>query len=149
MRILISLVITLLFLGQAEAGITFKGGQISSSSGNLNTEKPAKRPDLKFNLNDFDSSHLNRKLSKFDAIRFERRIGLGAPLNRVSQWIGLTRRQAIEKSISERTNDGIAWVTTKDKFTAKQLIKLHYYVSNTWLICLNIKSHSLLILLIF
>ena len=101
MKIFISLVITLFFLGQAEAGIKFRGGQISSSSGNLNTEKPAKRPDLKFNLSDFDSSHLNLKLSKFDAIRFERRIGLGAPLNRVSQWIGLTRRQAIEKSISE------------------------------------------------
>ena len=45
--------------------------------------------------------HLNLKLSKFDAIRFERRIGIGAPLNRVSQWIGLTRKQAIEKTISE------------------------------------------------
>ena len=54
MRILIPLVITLLFLGQAEAGVTFKGGQISSSSGNLKTEKAAERPDLKFNLSDFD-----------------------------------------------------------------------------------------------
>ena len=104
MKIFISLVITLLFLGQAEAGVTFKGGQISSSSGNLKTEKPAERPDLKFNLNDFDSSHLNLKLSKFDAIRFERRIGIGAPLHRVSQWIGLTRKQAIEKTISELEN---------------------------------------------
>ena len=101
MRIFISLVMTLFFFGQAEAGIKFKGGQISSSSGNLNTEKPAERPDLKFNLSDFDASHLSLKLSKFDAIRFERRIGIGAPLDRVSQWIGLTRRQAIEKTISE------------------------------------------------
>ena len=92
---------TFIFTGLAEAAVKFKGGQISSSSGNLKTEKPAERPDLKFNLSNFDSSHLNRKLSKFDAIRFERRIGLGAPLDRVSQWIGLTRRQAIEKSISE------------------------------------------------
>ena len=104
MRILISLAITLLFLGQAEAGVTFKGGQISSSSGNLKTEKPVERPDLKFNLSDFDTSHLNLKLSKFDAIRFERRIGIGAPLHRVSQWIGLTRKQAIEKTISELEN---------------------------------------------
>ena len=70
MRILISLVITLLFLGQAEAGIKFKGGQISSSSGNLNTEKPAKRPDLKFSLGDFDSSHLNLKLYLYHRCRF-------------------------------------------------------------------------------
>ena len=81
MRILISLVIMLFFFGLSEAGVTFKGGQISSSSGNLNTEKPAERPDLKFNLSDFDSSHLNLKLSKLDAIRFERRIGVGAPLD--------------------------------------------------------------------
>ena len=104
MKFLVSIVITLIFLGQAEAGIKFKGGQISSSSGNLKTEKPAERPDLIFNLSDFDSSHLNLKLSKFDAIRFERRIGIGAPLDRVSQWIGLTRQQAIEKAISELEN---------------------------------------------
>ena len=101
MKIFISIIMTLILIGLAEAAVKFKGGQISSSSGNLKTEKPAERPDLKFILSNFDSSHLNRRLSKFDAIRFERRIGLGAPLNRVSQWIGLTRRQAIEKSISE------------------------------------------------
>ena len=101
MNIFISIIATLIFTGLAEAAVNFKGGQISSSSGSLKTEKPAERPDLIFNLSDFDSSHLNLKLSKFDAIRFERRIGIGAPLDRVSQWIGLTRRQAIEKSISE------------------------------------------------
>ena len=101
MKIFTLLLITLFFLGHAEAGIKFKGGQISSSSGNLTTEKPAERPDLKSNLSDFNSSHLNLKLSKFDAIRFERRIGIGAPPDRVTQWIGLTRQQAIEKTISE------------------------------------------------
>ena len=75
-----------------------------SSSGNLKTEKPAERPDLIFTLSDFDSSHLNLKLSKFDAIRFERRIGIGAPLDRVAQWVGLTRQQAIERAISELEN---------------------------------------------
>ena len=116
MKIFISILVALLFAGQAAAAVKFKGGQISSSSGDLKTERPAERPDLKFNLNDFDSSHLNLKLSKFDAVRFERRIGIGAPLDRVSQWIGLTRRQAIEKSISELENhsDGFimpSWVT--------------------------------------
>ena len=101
MKIFISIIITLIFTELAEAAVKFKGGQISSSSGNLKTEKPAERPDLIFTLSDFDSSHLNLKLSKFDAIRFERRIGIGAPLERVTQWIGLTRRQAIEKTISE------------------------------------------------
>ena len=95
---------TFIFIALAEAGVTFKGGQISSSSGDLKTEKPTERPDLVFNLSDFNSSHLNLKLSKFDAIRFERRIGIGAPLDRVSQWIGLTRRQAIEKALSELDN---------------------------------------------
>ena len=116
MKIFISIFVALLFVGQAVAGVKFKGGQISSSSGILKTEKPAERPDLKFTLSNFDSSHLNLKLTKFDAIRFERRIGIGAPLDRVSQWIGLTRQQAIEKSISELENhsDGFvmpSWVT--------------------------------------
>jgi uncharacterized protein (DUF1800 family) len=104
MQIFVSILIALMLIGQAKAGVKIKGGQLSTSSGNLKTEEPAKRPDLIFNLNDFDSSHLNLKLSKFDAIRFERRIGIGAPLNRVSQWIGLTRKQAIEKVISELEN---------------------------------------------
>jgi len=76
MKICISIIITLIFIVLAEAAVNFKGGQISSSSGNLKTEKPAKRPDLIFTMSDFDSSHLNLKLSKFDAIRFERRIGI-------------------------------------------------------------------------
>ena len=110
MKIFISIIITLIFTELAEAAVKFKGGQISSSSGNLKTEKPAERPDLIFTLSDFDSSHLNLKLSKFDAIRFERRIGIGAPLERVTQWIGLTRRQAIEKTISELENIQIQFI---------------------------------------
>ena len=104
MKIFILIIMTLSFTELAEAAVKFKGGQISSSSGNLKTEKPAERPDLIFTLSDFDSSHLNLKLSKFDAIRFERRIGIGAPLDRVAQWVGLTRQQAIERAISELEN---------------------------------------------
>ena len=116
MKIFISIIMTLIFVGLADAAVKFRGGQTSSSSGNLKTERPAERPDLEFALSNFDSTHLNIKLSKFDAIRFERRIGIGAPLDRVSQWIGLTRRQAIEKSISELENhsDGFimpSWFT--------------------------------------
>ena len=104
MKLFFSMLIGLIFFGSVEAAVKFKGGQISSSSGNLKTEKPANRPDLQFDIDNFDSSHLNLKLSKFDAIRFERRIGIGAPPNRVSHWIGLTRRQAIEKTISQLEN---------------------------------------------
>ena len=104
MKKLILLLIASIFFGYAEAGVTFKGGKISSSSGTLNTEEPDERADLNFNLAKFNSSHLNLKLSKIDAIRFERRIGIGAPLDRISQWTGLTRRQAIEKTISQLEN---------------------------------------------
>lgn len=104
MRNFLLTLLMILMIGNAEAGVKFKGGQITSSSGNLKTEKPPERPDLNYNLSDFDSSHLKLKLSKFDAIRYERRIGIGAPLDRVSQWIGLTRQQAIEKTISELEN---------------------------------------------
>ena len=109
MKIFISILLSLIFVGEADAGVKFKGGLIPSSSGNLKTEKPAERPDLNFNLSDFDPSHLNHKLSKFDAIRFERRIGIGAPLDRVSQWIGLTRQRAIEIAISELENHSDAF----------------------------------------
>ena len=45
LKIFISIIITLIFTELAEAAVKFKGGQISSSSGNLKTEKPAERPD--------------------------------------------------------------------------------------------------------
>ena len=101
MRLIVSIFLALIFIWQVEAGVTFKGGKISSSSGNLKTEKPPERPDLIFPLSNFETSHLSLKLSKLDAIRFERRIGIGAPLDRVSQWVGLTRQQAIEEVIAE------------------------------------------------
>ncbi len=94
MRNFIFFVFCLFLVKSAQAGFTF-------ASGNLETKVSADRPELEYNLNHFDVSHLDRKLSKADAIRFERRTGIGAPVDRVSQWIGLTRQQAIEKTVFE------------------------------------------------
>jgi LysM repeat protein len=36
---------------------------------------------------------------------------------------------AIDKQKDQKGNNGVAWISTKDKFTVKQLIKLHRHVS--------------------
>ena len=56
MRTFISILVALLFAGQAEAGVKFKGGQISSSSGSLKTEKLLRDRFENLTLSDFDSS---------------------------------------------------------------------------------------------
>ena len=40
MKVFISIILALVFTELAEAAVKFKGGQISSSSGDLKTEKP-------------------------------------------------------------------------------------------------------------
>lgn len=104
MRVFLGFLLICFFTATVEAAVKFKGGKISSSSGNLKTEEPDLRPDLEFDLSKFQSGHLNKKISKLEAIRFERRIGIGAPLDRVSQWIGLTRQEAIERAIHQLEN---------------------------------------------
>ena len=79
-------------IGNAEAGVKFKGGQITSSSGNLKTEKPPERPDLNYNLSDFDSSHLKLKLSKFGTFTIRKK----------KLRIGRNPKTKEEKVISER-----------------------------------------------
>ena len=70
------------FVKIANAKTTFKGGIITQSK-NLKTVTPKVREDLNFDLGTFDDSHLNEVINKREAIRFERRIGYGAPLKRV------------------------------------------------------------------
>ena len=47
MKIVFVISITFILVAHAHAGVKFKGGQISSSSGNLRTEKPA---ETRFNI---------------------------------------------------------------------------------------------------
>ena len=50
-------------------------------------------------------------MTKKDAIRFEKRIGFGSPVDRVVRYIGLTRREAIDLVIDELKNyeDDFNW----------------------------------------
>ena len=58
-----------------------------------------------------DDSHLDEVMTKKDAIRFEKRIGFGSPVDRVVRYIGLTRREAIDLVIDELKNyeDDFNW----------------------------------------
>ena len=86
-----SLVLFFLFTSLGIASVTFRGGIISSSE-ILKTEIPKNRDDLIYDLTKLDFSHLQIKLSITDAIRFENRIGIGAPYKRVERYIGMTRK---------------------------------------------------------
>ena len=94
----------------SEAGTTFKNGVISSGK-SLSSGKPDKRDDLKIDLKKIDQSHLDQVMSRRDAIRFERRVGIGAPIERFERYIGITRRQAIQLVIKElrNYNDPYEW----------------------------------------
>ncbi len=99
-----------LILEKSYAKTTFKGGIITQSK-NLETKKPKLRKDLKFDLDDFDISHLNKILSQKDSIRFERRIGFGVPLERIELHTNKTRKQAVDDVVSNLKNyvDNIKW----------------------------------------
>ena len=109
-------VINIAFLEKVTAKTTFKGGVISQSK-SLPTKNPIERQDLDFDLNTFDNSHLNKIINIRDAIRFERRIGYGAPLKRVKLHINKTRKQAIDDVISDlkKYEDSIEWPLWTEK----------------------------------
>ena len=90
---------------------TFKDGILTISSRSLETKTPKHRKDLNFNLKIFNNSHLSKILSKRDAIRFERRIGFGAPLDRVKLHINKTRKEAVDEVVKnlKKYNDDIKW----------------------------------------
>ena len=77
------------------SSVKIKGGVISSAEV-LKTQIPLKRDDLIYNLNKLDLLHLDKKITLKEAVRFENRIGIGAPYKRVKRYIGKTRREAIE-----------------------------------------------------
>ena len=76
------------------SAVKIKGGVITSAE-ILKTEKPLKRDDLIYDLNKLNFSHLDKKITLKEAIRFENRIGIGAPYNRVKRYLGKTRKEAI------------------------------------------------------
>ena len=97
--ILIS-IFNLTYIQKSSAKTTFKGGVITQSK-SLHTKKPKQRTDLIYDLKSFDDSHLDVIITKNEAIRLERRIGIGVPIDRVKLHIGKTRREAINDIISD------------------------------------------------
>ncbi len=108
--------VNITFLEKGTAKTTFKGGVISQSK-SLTTKKPIERKDLDFDLSTFDNSHLNKVVNIRDALRFERRIGYGAPLGRFKLHINKTRKQAIDDIIYDlkKYEDEINWPIWTEK----------------------------------
>ncbi len=97
---------------ELNAGFKIKGGVFSGGGkSNFETKNVKERSDLKFDLKNFDSSHLEVKLNKFDAIRFENRVGIGAPPSRVVRYIGKKRKEVINLIVNELENykDEVEW----------------------------------------
>ena len=106
------------------SAVKIKGGVITSAE-ILKTQKPEPRNDLIFNLNDFDKTHLEQKLTLEEANRFENRIGFGAPYDRVKRYIGKTRKEAIDLVINELENyqDNFEWPNWKDNYIPTSFIE--------------------------
>lgn len=83
----------------------------TAAGASLSSGKPAPRDDLIVDLDTVDQSHLDQVMSRRDAIRFEWRVGIGAPIERIERYIGLTRRQAIAMVVDEfrSFNDPYQW----------------------------------------
>ena len=96
-KIFISLnLITLLLLSNVGfSAVKIKGGVITSAEV-LKTEKPKKRNDLIYDLKKLNLSHLDKKITFKEAVRFENRIGIGAPYNRVKRYIGKQEKRSLK-----------------------------------------------------
>ena len=118
------LVIFLLFSNVSLSAVKIKGGVITSAEV-LKTEKPKKRNDLIYDLKKINLSHLDKKITLKEAVRFENRIGIGAPYNRVKRYIGKTRKEAIKIVVQELENyqDDFDWPDWKNNYTPTTFIE--------------------------
>ena len=117
--------ITLLLLSNVGfSAVKIKGGVITSAE-ILKTEKPKKRNDLIYDLKKINLSHLDKKITLREAVRFENRIGIGAPHNRVKRYIGKTRKEVIKIAVQELENyqDDFDWPDWKNKYTPTTFIE--------------------------
>ena len=125
-KIFISLnLITLLLLSNVGfSAVKIKGGVITSAEV-LKTEKPKKRNDLIYDLKKINLSHLDKKITLREAVRFENRIGIGAPYNRVKRYIGKTRKEVIKIAVQELENyqDDFDWPDWKNKYIPTTFIE--------------------------
>ena len=108
----------------AFSAVKIKGGVITSAEV-LKTVKPNKRDDLIIDLNKIDLVHLDKKISIAEAIRFENRIGIGAPYDRIKRYIGVTRKDAIKLIVKElkQYSDDFDWPNWSDSYIPTQFFQ--------------------------
>ena len=122
--LIFTFILYFLFINFSFSAVKIKGGVITSAEV-LKTEKPKPRGDLIFDLNNFDKTHLNQMLTIEEAIRFENRIGIGAPYERVKRYVGKTRKEVINLVIKELENykDKFEWPGWKDNYIPTSFIE--------------------------
>ena len=110
LNFLFVIIFLILTFSTLNARTTFKGGIITQSK-SLPTKEPKERKDLEYDLTEFNDNHLNQTISKLDAVRLERRIGIGSPPDRVNLHINKTRKEAIDNIINDlkKYKDNINW----------------------------------------
>ena len=108
----------------SNARTTFKGGIIIQNK-SLHTKEPRERKDLEYDLSEFNDDHLNEVVSKLDAVRLERRIGIGSPPDRVNLHVNKTRKDAIDNIINELKNykDNVNWPLWTEKAIPTSFMK--------------------------
>ena len=121
---ILTVFVFLIYCFPTSSAVKIKGGVITSAE-ILKTQKPKPRNDLILDLNNIDKTHLEQKLTLEEAIRFENRIGIGAPYDRVKRYIGKTRKEAINLVINELENyqDNFEWPNWKDNYIPTSFIE--------------------------
>ena len=94
---------------QADGTVVRSGDPAQPEATSLQSSPNTSSQAIETSIVNFD--HLTEVMSFADAARFERRIGIGAPLERVQRYVGLTREQAISLVIDELRNakDDLEW----------------------------------------
>ena len=124
LNLLLTFFVLFFNLDSLNARTTFKGGIIIQSKA-LPTKEPKVRKDLEYDLTQFNGDHLNKIINKLDAVRLERRIGIGSPPDRVNLHINKTRKEAIDSIISGLKNykDNINWPLWTEKAIPTSFMK--------------------------
>ena len=88
---------------KSDGSVIQKDGRVVRSADNLTTSNisPADTVEQVVSSKSLRFDHLDEIMTFRDAVRFERRVGIGAPFDRVERYIGLTRREAVTLVIEE------------------------------------------------
>ena len=106
---IILVIIFIIFCFTANSKTNITGGVITTQNDIKNLDSSSDvfftsykiKPPQKIEIS---KEHLKKNITFKDAVHLERRIGIGAPVERVQRYIGMTRKEAIDLIIDELIN---------------------------------------------